>query len=79
MDMLKQLFPISFKYTKDLANLIIGILIYIVVGAVIGFLIGILVNIPIIGIIFSIVGTLVEIYNIAGIVILILVFLKVLK
>ena len=32
MDALKKIFPLSWKYTKDVANLIIGIIIYIVVG-----------------------------------------------
>ena len=34
MDMLKKCFPLSFKYTDSVANLIIGILIYLVAGAV---------------------------------------------
>ena len=49
MDALKKFFPLSFKYTKDVANLIIGIIIYLVVGAVAGILIGVLALIPIIG------------------------------
>ena len=32
MDALKKIFPLSWKYTKDVANLIIGIIVYIVVG-----------------------------------------------
>ena len=36
MDALKKIFPLSWKYTKDVANLLIGIIIYIVVGIVAG-------------------------------------------
>ena len=36
MDMLKKFFPISFKYADTVANLIIGILIYLVGGAIAG-------------------------------------------
>ncbi len=78
MDMLKKFFPFSFG-VKDVANLIVKILIYIVAGAVIGFVIGILSNIPIVNLVTGIVGTLVEIYITAGIVIAILDFCKVLK
>ena len=42
MDMLKKFFPLSFKYTKDVPNLIIGILIQLVVGIIAGVLIGVL-------------------------------------
>ena len=34
MEMLKKFFPLSFKYADTVANLIIGILIYLVAGAV---------------------------------------------
>jgi len=87
MDLLKKLFPLSFKYTKDVANLIIGILIYIVIGAIggvvlglIGALAGIL---PIIGgllgVVLGFIGSIIDLYAVAGIVIQILVFVKVLK
>lgn len=84
---LKQLFPISYKRTKDVADLIVGILIYIVAAIVAGALIqlaGLLVGwIPVVGAIVGwvlrIVGALIEVYVIAGIVIQILVFCKVIK
>ena len=81
MDTLKSLFPLSFKYTKDVANLIIGILIYIVVGAIGGVLIGIVGGLPIaiLGWAARIVGGLLDLYCVAGIVIQVLVFAKVLK
>ena len=87
MDTLKKFFPISFKYSDSAANLIIGILIYIVAAAIAGALIGLAavltVWIPVLGIIlaaiFGLVGSIVEIYVFAGIVIEILVFAKVIK
>ena len=87
MDTLKKIFPLSFKRTDSVANLIIGILIYLVVGLVAGALIAIsgLVTgwIPVIGAligwVLGIVGTIVDIYVVAGIVIQILVFAKIIK
>lgn len=79
MDALKTFFPLSFKYVKDVANLIIGILIYIIVGTVGGALIGFLHAIPVVGWIAGIVGSLLSLYCVAGIVIQVLVFAKVLK
>ena len=40
MDLLKKIFPLSFKYADTVANLIIGILIYVVAGAVVGVILG---------------------------------------
>lgn len=79
MDLLKKLFPISFNYASDVTKLIIGILIYVVGGTIAGAVIGFLAGIPVIGLIFSIVGSVLGIYCTAGIVIQVLVFLKVLK
>jgi uncharacterized membrane protein len=79
MDILKKIFPLSWAYTKDVANLIIGILIYIVGGAIAGAVIGFLSAIPVIGLVFGLVGSLIGIYSLAGIVLQILVFTKVLK
>lgn len=79
METLRKLFPLSFKYADTVTNLIIGILIYLVGGAIGGAIIGILCHIPFLGIIFSLAGSLLSIYCFAGIVIEILVFAKVLK
>lgn len=79
MDALKKIFPLSFKYTKDVASLIIGILIYLVMGIVGGVVIGIAGLIPIVGLVCGIVGGLLDLYVLAGIVIQVLVFTKVLK
>lgn len=80
MDFLKKLWPTCFKVKeKDVASLIVQLIIFILVCAVVGLLIGILAKLPIIGIIFSIVGSLVELYGLVGIVLCILNFFNVLK
>lgn len=78
MDLLKTLWPTPFKVKeKDIASLIIQLVIFIVVCALVGILIGILSAFPIIGIVFWIVGSLMELYSIVGIVLCILKFLAV--
>ena len=87
MDTLKKIFPLSWKYAKDVPNLIIGILIHIVFGVIVGALISLstflTVWIPVVGAILAwalgIVSSLIGIYVLAGIIIQILVFAKVLK
>lgn len=87
MDILKKFFPLSFKRTDTIGNLIVGILLYIVVGFIAGVLIGLSALITgwipvvgaIIGWILGIASSLIEIYVLAGIIIQILVFAKVLK
>ena len=87
METLKKFFPLSFKRTDSIGNLIIGILIYLVVGVVVGALITLSVLIagwlPIVGPIIAwalgVVSSLIGIYVLAGIIIQILVFAKVIK
>ncbi len=79
MDKLKLLFPISFKYADSVANLIIGILIYAVGSTIAGVILGWLSILPIVGLIFSLVGSVLGIYCLAGIVVEVLLFAKVLK
>ena len=79
METLKKIFPLSFKYTKSVGELIVGILIYLVVGLIGGLIIGLTANIPIISILCGIAGGLLDLYVVAGIVIQILVFCKVIK
>ena len=87
MDTLQKFFPLSFKRTDSVANLIIGLLIYVVVAIAAGFIIflaGKLTGwIPvagdIIGWILGVIGALADVYCIAGAAIQLLVFFKVLK
>ena len=79
MEMLQKIFPLSFKRTDSLGSLIIGILIYIVVGALAGFAIGLLWVVPVVNLVIGLVGGLIDIYVVAGIVIQILVYMNILK
>jgi hypothetical protein len=85
MELLKKIFPFSFKKSDDVANLVISIILHIVVailaGAVIGLANLIVGWIPVVGAIIGwalgVIGSLIELYVIAGIVIKILVYAKV--
>lgn len=87
MSTLKKIFPLSWKYSNDTANLIIGIIIHLVAGVLVGALITLSTLItgwlpvvgPIIAWALGIVSSLIGIYFLAGIVIEILVFAKVIK
>ncbi len=78
MDMLKKYFPQAFK-ANEMQSFIVSLIIYVLIDVVCGVVIGILVKIPIIGIIFSILGTLIGLYALVGIVLSILVFAKVIR
>ena len=78
MDLLKKFFPHAFKAT-ELSKLIITLIIYIVIDIVCGFVIGLLAAIPVIGILFSLLGSLVGLYALGGVILSLLEFLKVLK
>ncbi len=87
METLKKFFPLSFKRLDSVANLVIGILIYLLVGLVAGALIAlstlIVVWIPVIGAIIGwalgVVSSLIGLYVLAGIIIQILAYCKVFK
>ena len=78
MDIMKKLFPFSFKAT-DVMGLVIALIIYVIGCGICGAVIGFLAGIPILGIIFSLLGSIVGLYSLVGIVLTILVFVKVLK
>ena len=79
MDILKQIFPLSFKEKKDVATLIVHILIYVVLDVVAGAVIGLLAGIKLIGWIFGLIGSLLGLYVTAGLVLTILHYFKVVK
>ena len=79
MDIIKKIFPLSFKFLGSIVDLIIGILLHVVVFALLGALIGILAASPVLGWIIGILGGLVDLYALAGIVIMLLAYFKVLK
>ncbi|MBQ4553272.1 MAG: hypothetical protein IJA59_10025 [Clostridia bacterium] len=78
MDMLKKIFPFSFK-SKEVKDLVINIVIYLVASIVGGWLLGLLGGIPLLGVIFDLIGSLFGLYCLVGIVLAVLDFLKILK
>ena len=71
-------FPISAR-AKTLGGLLVSILIYIVVGFLIGLCLKVLAILPLIDIILGIIGWLVELYIAVGAIISLLVFFKIVK
>lgn len=78
MDLLKKLWPFSFG-TVEVKDLVIRAIIYVVVATVFSILIGVLSGIKVVGVIFSIIGALADIYSTAGLVLLFLSHFKVIK
>ncbi len=78
MDLLKQIFPLSFKL-KDVTALVIAIIIYVVVDVVFGVVVGLLWWIPVIGAVLIAIASLVGLYTFIGIVLAVLGFCGVLK
>lgn len=87
MDTLKKLFPLSFQKNDSGKNFAIGLIVYVAVAIIMGLLIGLaqlLVGwIPVAGPalcwVLYVIGVIVEIYVVAGIVLKILTFTKVIK
>lgn len=77
MKTLKNIFPLSFKWSKDVVGLIIGIVLYIVVAVLCGWAITLVGGIPVINILVPILGILLDVYCLVGLVLLVLAFLKV--
>lgn len=82
MDILKKIFPLSFK-VNEVKDLVISILIYIALGVAIAIVGAILAFIPLLGVILAaivgIIGWVVDLYSLVGIVLAVLVFTKVLQ
>lgn len=79
MDALKKYFPFSFTEKKDVVALVINVILYLIVGALIGIIIKLLAWIPILGWIIGIAGGLVDLYVLIGVVLSFLDYFKVLK
>ena len=78
VDLLKKFYPNAFK-SKELNSFIIALVIYVLIDVICGFVIGFLVKVPLVGIIFSILGSVIGLYALIGIILSILVFVKVLE
>ena len=73
MSFLKSLWSTPFRVEKgNVVSFLIQLVIFIVICAVVGWLISLLAGIPVIGVIFSILGGLMELYGLVGIVLCIL-------
>ncbi len=78
MDILKKIFPFSFR-SKTIQELLINILIYIAINVVGGLVLGLLGILPLIGFVFSAVGGLLGVYTLAGVILASLHFWGMLK
>lgn len=78
MDLIKRLFPLSFK-AKDILGLVIYLIIYLVLPTALGFISSLLSGVPVLGTILGIIVWASGIYCFVGIVLLILAFLKIIK
>ena len=84
---MKKTFPLSFKYAKNLITMLIGIIIYLVIGAIAFALIGLAGSIggwipvigEILGLVLKIVSAIVELYVLIGLILLILAFFRIIK
>ena len=80
MDFLKKLWPTPFKIKKgDFVSFLVQLLIFLVLTAVFGWVISLLAGLPIVGIVFSIIGSLMGIYTLIGAVLCVLKFLDLVK
>lgn len=80
MDSLKKIWPTPFRIKeKDITSFLVQLIIFVVICAIAGAVIGLLAHIPLIGIIFSIIGALVEVYGLVGIVLCVLKFVGAVK
>lgn len=77
MDSIKPFFPINNKIEKgNGGSLAIVILIYFAISVVCGIILGLLSFIPFVGILTGIIGSLVGLYNLAGIILAIIAFVQ---
>lgn len=75
MNFFKKLWPTPFRIKKgDIAPFLIQTVIFLVICTVLGWLIGLLAGFPIIGIVFTLVGSLTGIYSLVGLVLCVLKF-----
>ena len=75
---LRKYFPQAFA-SRDVRSLVVTLITYAIFSFLAGIVLGLLSGIPILGFIFSVIGWMVELYCVAGIVLAILVFLKVVQ
>ena len=79
MDKIKQYFPFAFAEKDSTKSLVISVAIQVAIAVVIGAIIGLLKAIPILGVIFGLIGSVVDIYITASVVFTLLDYFKVIK
>ena len=79
MDILKKIFPLSFRFTGSVSNLVIGVIIYLAVSAVLGVLLGFVGQLPLMKLVADLTSSLAGLYSTGGIVIMFLYHFNVLK
>lgn len=87
MDFIKKFWGLSWKFSKDVPNLIIGIIVYLCLGFIVGLAIWLATAltgwIPVVGALIAwvlgVVSSLTGVYSLIGLILLILVFCKVIK
>ena len=79
MNFLRTFWPYPFQVKKgDVASLIVKLVIFVVVCTVVGWIVSLLSHIWIIGVIFTLIGSLLELYGVVGIVLCLLCFFGIL-
>ncbi len=78
MSILETIFPFSFSRKKNVIALIINIVIYLVVGAVIGWVLSLLAGLPLIGTVVGWLGWITGLYIFVAIVLSVLDYLRLL-
>lgn len=79
MDLLRKLWPLSFRKKNSLTDLLAVVIVFIIVDFVCGLAIGLLSHLPLIGGLISLVGSIIGLYFLVGIILTILDYLKLLK
>ncbi len=80
MDLLKTIWPVSFKTKhKDVTSLVVMLIVHLVAGLVAGLVISLVAWVPVVGWLFSIVGSVLGLYVLVGIVLTVLDWLEILK
>ena len=79
MDSLKKYFPLAFKQKKDTKELLINVLLHVGADILAGLIIGLLSGLPLLGWLFSLVGSLVGIYFTVSVILSLLDYFKVIK
>lgn len=80
MDLLRKIWPTPFKVEPGkIGSLIIQVIIFLIVCAIVGFVASLLTSVPVVGIVFTVITSLMGIYSTVGIILCILKFVGVVK